>query len=173
MVAEMGRYYGLPNWGYAGCSDSPVMDAQAAADAAYQVRDALLMGANLVHDVGYLEGGLTTSPEMIVLTAEMIEMHQHFVRGVSLDDESLALDVIHEAGPGGDFMGADHTFEHFREYWFPTLFERRRSGDWEADGGRRLGDRLREKTIAIMDEHEPEPLPDDVREEIDYILRLT
>ncbi|MBS1250994.1 MAG: Glycine betaine methyltransferase [Anaerolineales bacterium] len=172
MVAEMGRHYRLPSWGYSSCSDSPVMDAQATADAAYQVRDALLMGANLVHDVGYMEGGLTTSPEMIVFTAEMIEMHRHFVRGVSLDDESLALDVIHEAGPGGDFMGADHTFKHFREYWFPTLFERRRSGDWESAGSRRLGDRLREKTIAIMDEHEPEPLPDDVREEIDYILHL-
>lgn len=173
MVAEMGRFYGLPTWGYAGCSDSPVMDAQAAADAAYQVRDALLMGANLVHDVGYLEGGLTTSPEMIVFTAEMIELHRHFVQGVRLDDELLALDVIHAAGPGGDFMSADHTFEHFRDYWFPTLFERRRASEWEAAGRQRLRDRLREKTTSLLDEHEPEPLADSVREEVDYVLHST
>lgn len=170
MVAEMGRYYRLPTWGYAGCTDSPVMDAQAAADAAYQVRDALLMGANLVHDVGYLEAGLTTSPEMIVFTAEMIDMHQHFARGVRLDDESLALDLIHKAGPGGDFMSTEHTFEHFRDYWFPTLFERRRFDDWREAGSQRLSDRLREKTVGIMEEHEPEPLPDHVREEIDDLL---
>ncbi|MFQ5857556.1 MAG: trimethylamine methyltransferase family protein [Anaerolineae bacterium] len=170
MVAEMGRYYRLPTWGYSSCTDSHVMDAQAAADAAYQVRDALLMGANLVHDVGYLEAGLTTSPEMIVFTAELIDMHRRFMQGVSVDDESLALDVIHEVGPGGDFMGSEHTLKHFRSYWYPTLFERRRVDQWEAAGGPRLSDRLRDKTIGIMDEHEPEPLPDSVREEIGYLL---
>lgn len=170
MVAEMGRYYGLPTWGYAGCSDSPVMDAQAAADAAYQVRDALFTGTNLVHDVGYLEGGLTTSPEMIVFTAEMIDMHRRFMQGVSLDDASLALDVIHQVGPGGAFVGTDHTRAHFRSYWYPTLFERRRVDEWVASGGKHLSDRLREKTISIMERHQPEPLPEGVREEIDYIL---
>jgi trimethylamine--corrinoid protein Co-methyltransferase len=149
------------------------MDAQAAADAAYQVRDALMMGANLVHDVGYLEAGLTTSPEMIVFTAELIDMHRRFMQGVSLDDESFALDVIHEVGPGGDFVAAEHTLKHFRSYWYPTLFERRRVDQWEAAGSPTLGDRLRKKTIAIMDSHEPEPLPTGVREEIDYLLRST
>lgn len=173
MVADMGRYYGLPTWGYAGCSDSPVVDAQAAADAAYQTRDALLMGANLVHDVGYLEGGLTTSPEMMVFSAEMIDMHRHFLHGATLDDEALALDLIHAIGPGGDFMGTDHTFAHFRDYWFPSLFERRRYDDWAADGGRPLADRLREKTLGLMESHVPEPLPDGVHDEIDYILRTT
>jgi len=173
MVAEMGRHYRLPTWGYSSCTDSHVMDAQAAADAAYQVRDALMMGANLVHDVGYLEAGLTTSPEMIVFTAELIDMHRRFMQGVSLDDESFALDVIHEVGPGGDFVAAEHTLKHFRSYWYPTLFERRRVDQWEAAGSPTLGDRLRKKTIAIMDSHEPEPLPTGVREEIDYLLRST
>lgn len=172
MVTEMGRYYRLPTWGYSSCSDSPVMDAQAAADAAYQVRDALMMGANLVHDVGYLEAGLTTSPEMIVFTAEMIDMHRRFMQGVRLDDESLALDVIHQVGPGGDFVGVEHTLKHFRSYWYPTLFERRRANQWEAAGCPTLSDRLREKTIELMDTHEPEPLPDSVRAAIDDILRM-
>jgi trimethylamine--corrinoid protein Co-methyltransferase len=173
MVADMGRYYSLPTWGYAGCSDSPAMDGQAAADAAYQARDALLMGANLAHDVGYLEGGLTTSPEMMVFTAEMINMHRHFLRGAQIDDQALALDLIHAIGPGGDFMSTDHTFAHFRDYWFPSLFERRRYDDWLADGGQRLADRLRAKTLGLMEAHEPEPLADGVYDEIDYILRAT
>lgn len=170
-VAELGRFYGLPTWGYAGHSDSCVMDEQAAADAAFSVLVALLAASNLVHDVGYLEAGLTTSPEMIVFTAEMIDMMREFVGGFSLDAESLALDVIHRVEPGGDFLSTDHTMAHFRDFWEPTLFNRKRADDWVAAGGRRLGQRLKEKTVGILDEHEPEPLPASVQEEVRYILK--
>jgi trimethylamine--corrinoid protein Co-methyltransferase len=169
-VAELGQYYGLPTWGYAGHSDSCVMDEQAAADAVFSVQVALLAGQNLVHDVGYLEAGLTTSPEMIVFTAEMISMMRRFMQGMSLDADALALEAIHEVGPGGDFLTARHTLTHFRELWQPTLFDRRRADDWRAAGSARLGQRLREKTVAIMADHGPEPLPDGVREEMAYIL---
>ena len=169
-VAEMGRFYDLPTWGYAGHSDSCVMDEQAAADATFSVFASLLAGSNLVHDVGYLEAGLTTSPEMIVFTAEMITMLRRFMSGVSLDAGALALDVIHAVGPGGEFLSTDHTMAHFREFWEPTLFNRKRVDDWMEAGGKRLGDRLRERTLAIMDEHEPEPLPDQARDEIERIL---
>ncbi|MFO7741599.1 MAG: trimethylamine methyltransferase family protein [Anaerolineae bacterium] len=169
-VAEMGRFYGLPTWGYAGHSDSCVMDEQAAADAAFSVLVALLAGSNLVHDVGYLEAGLTTSPEMIVFTAEMIDMMRHFVGGVSLGAEALALEVIHGVGPGGEFLSTEHTMDHFRDVWEPSLFNRQRVEDWVEAGGKRLGERLRERTVAILDEHEPAQLPEAVRQEIGTIL---
>jgi trimethylamine--corrinoid protein Co-methyltransferase len=169
-VAEMGRFYGLPTWGYAGHSDSCAMDEQAAADATLSVFVALLAGHNLVHDVGYLEAGLTTSPEMIVFAAEMVSMLRVFAGGVSLDAESLALDVINEVGPGGDFLAAPHTLKHFRELWQPTLFDRRRASDWSAAGSKRLGQRLRERTVTLIEDHEPEPLPDAVRQEVADIL---
>jgi len=171
LVAEMGQYYGLPTWGYAGHSDSCVMDEQAAADATFSVLVALLTGTNLVHDVGYLEAGLTTSPEMIVFTAEVISMMRRFMDGLSLDAESLALEVIHNVGPGGDFLTHKHTLRHFRALWQPTLFSRDRADEWVAKGGKRLSDRLRERTLVIIEEHQPEPLPDGVKEEIEYILR--
>jgi trimethylamine--corrinoid protein Co-methyltransferase len=169
-VAEMGRYYGLPTWGYAGHSDSCAMDEQAAADATFSVLVALLAGHNLVHDVGYLEAGLTTSPEMIVFTAEMIGMMRRFSDGMALDAESLALEVIHSVGPGGDFLTAKHTLKHFRDLWQPSLMTRQRAEDWAAAGGPRLGQRLRDKTMALIEQHRPEPLPDSVRAEIGYIL---
>jgi trimethylamine--corrinoid protein Co-methyltransferase len=170
-VAELGQYYGLPTWGYAGHSDSCTMDEQAAADAAISVQVALLAGQNLVHDVGYLEAGLTTSPEMMVFTAEMISMMRSFMKGVSLDAESLALEVIHKVGPGGDFLTARHTLNHFRDLWQPRLFDRRRADDWIAGGSQRLGQRLRERTVGIMDSHKPASLPGSVRQEIGYILQ--
>lgn len=170
-VAEMGRFYGLPTWGYAGHSDSCAMDEQAAADATFSVLVALLAGNNLVHDVGYLEAGLTTSPEMIVFTAEIISMMRKFTDGVALDAESLALDVIHKVGPGGDFLTQKHTLKHFRNLWESGLFSRQRMEDWVAQGSKRLGQRLKERTLAILEEHKPQPLPDSVRAEIAYILK--
>jgi len=170
-VAEMGRFYELPTWGYAGHSDSCAMDEQAAADAAFSVLVALLTGSNLVHDVGYLEAGLTTSPEMIVFTAEMISMMRRFMGGMAMDAESLALDVMDQVGPGGDFLTDKHTLKHFRELWQPTLFSRQRADKWIATGSKRLGQRLKEKSVSIIEGHQPEPLPDNVREEIDYILQ--
>jgi trimethylamine--corrinoid protein Co-methyltransferase len=170
MVAEMGRYYRLPTWGYAGHSDSCVADEQAAADAASSVLVALLTGTNLVHDVGYLEAGLTTSPEMIVLTAEVISMLRRFVSGVALDPEALALEVIHHVGPGGDYLAQEHTLRHFREFWQPTLMSRKRMDEWVADGGLSLGHRLKRATLEILDSHQPDPLPDKVRSEVEAIL---
>lgn len=170
-VAAMGQYYGLPTWGYAGHSDSKVMDEQAAADAVFSVIVALLTGTNLIHDVGYLEAGLTTSTEMIVFTDEVISMARHFMAGVKLDAEALAVEAIHRVGPGGNFLTDDHTVSHFRELWRPTLFDRQRAQDWRASGSKRLGHRLREKTIAIIENHRPQPLPDSIRQEIEYILK--
>jgi trimethylamine--corrinoid protein Co-methyltransferase len=169
-VCDMGRFYGLPTWGYAGHSDSCIMDEQAAADAAYSVLVALLAAPNLVHDVGYLESGLTTSPEMIVLTAELISMMRRFMEGITVDTETLALDEIHEVGPGGNFLVRPHTRDHFREFWQPGLWERRRVREWARDGSKSLGDRLRERTVELMETHRPKPLPDAVLAEVEHIL---
>lgn len=170
MAAEMARFYNLPVWGYTGHTDSKVVDGQAAADAQFSVMTALLAKTNLNHDVGYLEAGLATSPEMILLTNELITMTRRFVNGVRLDDEALALDVIHEVGPGGEFLSHDHTMAHWREYWQPQYFDRQRLESWVEGGAMDINGRLRDQVIAIMDEHQVEPLPSTIESEIDKIL---
>jgi trimethylamine--corrinoid protein Co-methyltransferase len=170
-VAEMARYYHLPNFGYVRHSDSCRMDEQAASDGASSVLVALLSGQHLVHDIGYLEAGLTGSPEMIVFCAEIIGRMRTFVQGMSLDAESLALEIIDQVGPGGSFLTADHTLKHFHSLWQPTLFNRYRMHEWEKKGATRLGDRLRSKTISLMEASQPEPLSDTLEAEIEYILK--
>ncbi|MFH1024908.1 MAG: trimethylamine methyltransferase family protein, partial [Planctomycetota bacterium] len=124
--ADLGHWYGLPIWGLAGASDAKVPDAQAAAEAAYEILLARLSGSNLVHDVGYLNTGLTTSMEQIVLCDEIIGLVNRVVRGVEVNERTLALDVIHAVGPRGTFLDQEHTVEQFkREIWQPGLFERR------------------------------------------------
>lgn len=171
LAAEMGRFYHLPVWGYAAHSDSKVVDGQAAVDAQFSVLVALLAKTNLNHDVGYLESGLTHSPEYMVLTDEIIKMTRSFANGFALDDEALALEVIHQVGPGGQFMTQEHTLTHWRELWMPKLFDRTRLERWEMRGSKDVNARARERTLAILDEHRVEALPDSVEQEIETILR--
>ncbi len=169
-VAEMGRFYGMPTWGYAGDANSCVVDEQAAVESTFSIMAALLAGNNLTHDIGYLESGKTNSPELVVLCGEIISMLRRFMGGISLDESSMAMDVIHQVGPDNDFLTSRHTFEHFRELWRPTLFNRLGGEEWETAGSKLVGERVKEKTISIMEEHRSEPLADGAREEIDYIL---
>lgn len=170
LAAEMGRYYRLPVWGYAGHSDSKVVDSQAAVDAQFSVLVALLAGTHLNHDVGYLESGLAASPEYMVLVNEIISQSRRFAAGLRLDAEALALEVIEAVGPGGEFLSHDHTLAHWRELWLPQVFDRQRLEPWQAKGGQGLEARLRERTVALLDGHAPEPLPGRVEAEIEAIL---
>jgi len=171
-VACMGRYYGLPTWGYAGHSDGILFDEQAAADAVYSVETALLSRTNLIHDVGYLEAGLITSPEMMVFTADMIGMLRHQQKGFAVDPESIAAEVVHAVGPGGNYLGEDHTLRHFREHWQPELFDRQRFDSWASAGSKSLRDRLREKTRDIMSKHPGSPLPKETAREVEKVLQV-
>jgi trimethylamine--corrinoid protein Co-methyltransferase len=97
-------------------------------------------------------------------------MTRRFVEGVRLDDEALALDVIHEVGPGGEFLSHDHTMAHWREYWLPQNFDRQRLEPWQEGGSVSINGRLREQAVTLMDEHRVSPLPAAVLAEIEQIL---
>jgi trimethylamine--corrinoid protein Co-methyltransferase len=90
-IAELGRWYGIPTWGYAGCTDAKVLDEQAALEALLSVLMARLSGANLIHDVGYMESGLTGSFEMIVLTDELIALADNLMKGIEVSNETIWL----------------------------------------------------------------------------------
>jgi trimethylamine--corrinoid protein Co-methyltransferase len=162
-VAELGRWYGLPTWGYAGCSDAKVMDEQAAAEATLSVLMAKLSGSNLVHDVGYMESGLTTSFEMIVLTDELVGMADHVLKGIEVSPDTLMVEELDAVGPGGNFLDTKQTVRHFRDFWFPGLFDRKIRSVWLEAGGKSLGQRLNERVRQIIREHRPRPLDPEQR----------
>lgn len=165
-VAEMGRWYGLPTWGYAGCSDAKVMDEQAALEAMLSVLMAKLSGANLIHDVGYMESGLTTSFEMVVLTDELVALADHLMKGIEVSDSTLVVDELDEVGPGGNFLGTRATLKRFRDFWFPGLLDRKTRPQWLEAGGTTLGQRLTAKVREIVRDHQPRPLPPEVRQRV-------
>ena len=101
-----------------------------------------MAGAQMAHDVGYLEGGMCNSIEQIVICDELIAYTKQFMKGLEINEETLALDLIDEIGPHGDFMGSDHTRKHYREDWYPKLFDRRsRTRTGTPPGGKTLRQR--------------------------------
>lgn len=170
MLVELAQRYGLPVFGLTGCSDSKQPDEQAAAEAAFSILLETLAGAQLAHDVGYLDSGMTNSIEQVVICDELIAYTRRFMKAAEVNDETLALDVIDEVGPDGNFMATKHTHKHFREDWYPKLFERRNYDTWEKAGAKTMRQRAKEKALDILENHKPEPLSADVLGEIDRIV---
>lgn len=170
MLVELAHRYDLPIFGLTGCSDSKLPDQQAAAEAALSIMLESLAGAQMAHDVGYLDSGMTNSIEQVVICDEIIGYTRHFMREPEVSDETLALDLIDQIGPDGDFMGSQHTRKHFREDWYPQLFERRNYDGWLKAGGKTLRERAQQKALDILDHHQPEPLERQVQDEIDRIV---
>ena len=173
MLVELAHYYGLPIFGLAGASDSKLPDEQAAAEAAFSLILETLAGAQLVHDVGYLESGMCNSLEQLAICDELINYVRRFMQGLEVSDETLALDVIDKVGPHDDFLGTKHTNQHFRQDWYPKLFDRNNFEGWSAAGGKTLRQRAKERVDEILAEHQPEPLPSDVQAKIDEIVGFT
>jgi trimethylamine--corrinoid protein Co-methyltransferase len=169
-VAQMGRWYGLPTWGYAACSDAKLMDEQAALEAMLSVTMARLSGANLIHDVGYLESGLCASFELIVLADELIAMTEPLMQGIHIDAASLLIDELQRVGPGGHFLNADSTLECYRQFWYPSLLDRRRRHQWVKDGEPALRQRLNRRVRAILANHQARSLAPAVSQRIRQIL---
>ncbi len=159
---DMAHYYEIPTWGTGGCTDSKLPDQQAAIEAAQSVLYSALSGANLVHDPGYMASGTQGSLDMLVMVDEIARMAKYITRGMRVNDQTLALDAIHDVGPGGEFLTSSHTFQNFREQlYFPTLMDRQPQDKWVESGAKTMGDRIKERYRHILDTHEVEPLPDE------------
>ena len=170
-LTDLSKHYGLPSFGYAGCSDSNVYDQQASLESALWILVAGLNGANLVHDVGYINNGLTTSFEQIVVSAEVVGAMRRLAGGIEVDDETMAVDLIAEVGPGGEYLTTEHTLRHFRDNWFPRLIGRDPYEKWAEKGREDLGRRANEYVRGILKKHEPEPLDPGIADELKRIVR--
>jgi trimethylamine--corrinoid protein Co-methyltransferase len=167
----LAHHYNIPMFGVGGCSDSKIVDQQAAAEAALTLMSETLGGANLIHDLGYLESGLCGSLTQLVICNEIVGWIEKTMAPVVINDETLALDLIDEIGPDGSFLDTDHTMDHFRDRWYPEVFDRGNYDQWMDEGGLSLGERAAKKVDAILKEHQPEPLPEDVRQKIRAIVQ--
>jgi len=171
ITTALAHCYGLPTFAIAGASESKVVDSQAASEAALTLAVETLAGSNIIHDLGYLESGLTFSFSQLVICNEIVSWLKAFCKGYDVDDKALALDVIADRGPDGDFLNIDHTFKHYRERWYPTVFERMNFETWRQEGGTTCAERAAETVNRILADHHPEPLPEEIRQQLRDITR--
>jgi trimethylamine--corrinoid protein Co-methyltransferase len=167
VMAEMSRYYGIPVFGTGGTSDSKLVDAQAGAEYASSLLIAALAGTNLIHDVGYLNSGLTGSLESIVLGAEIIRWVKRYIGGIDISRETLAKDVISEVGPAGEFLSHDHTYQNLSQtVWNPIVADHKDFDSWVGEGSREYASRALEFARTTLKNHKTKTLDPVLKEEI-------
>ena len=170
--AQMAEYYGLPTFGFAGPSDSKLPDAQAGAEAMQMSLMSGLAGINLCHDCGYLAGGSVGSMEMAVICDDVLGNVLRIIRGADVSDETLAVDVIKEVGPEGNFLGHKHTLKHIRdELHIPLIFDRNPEAAWVKAGSKPIHQVAKEKALRILKEHHPRPLPRETQTKLSEIVK--
>ncbi len=169
--SAMGRYYGLPTFGLAGASDAKIPDEQAAAEAACSLLLESLSGMNLIHDVGYLESGKCYSLEQLVICDDLIGYVKRYRQELAVTDETLALDLVGQLGASSDYLTQPHTLQHYREDWYPRLFDRHGFERWSASGRQSLRERARDRLNKLLAEHQPEPLAPEIERQVCEILR--
>jgi trimethylamine--corrinoid protein Co-methyltransferase len=170
-LADMAAYLDIPIFGTAGCTDSKLTDEQTAIEYAISIMMSAQSGANLIHDVGYIEHGNTASLDALVVANDLIGYARRVVNGFEVNAETLAVDIIDKVGPGGNFLMEKHTLHHFKtETWYPPLFKRTIYENWVSEGRKNLTDRAHDTLLDILDQYEPEPLPQDVQQKLRAIV---
>jgi trimethylamine--corrinoid protein Co-methyltransferase len=170
---QMAKFYKLPTYSTGGMSDSKISDAQAGVEKALQALTVALAGGNYIHDAaGLMESCLLTSYEQYVIDNEMLGMVSRVLAGIRVKPETLSFEQIKEVGPRGHFMGLRHTLDFIRpEHYLPRLFDRNTYDAWETRGAEDIREVARKKAKEILDTHEVEPLPREVREALRAIIR--
>jgi len=124
----------------------------------------------MIYGLGMLESGITFDFGQLVLDAEFARMIKHVVKGIPVDDETLAVNVIKEIGPFGNFLCHKHTLERMRSQSQPEFIDRSMRAAWEKKGSKNAHQRALEKVKHILKTHKPEPLPQDVLDKIHAIV---
>jgi trimethylamine--corrinoid protein Co-methyltransferase len=151
--------------------DSKIPDAQAAHEATMSTLLTGLAGANLIYGVGMVELGISFSFEQMVIDNDIVKMVRKVIKGIDINDDTLAVDVIDQVGAGGNFLSEEHTIKYMRtEQSDPKIMNRQMRYAWEAGGSKDLTAVAHEEALSILQNHKPEPLAESVQEELKAII---
>ena len=124
-ASDLANYYKVPFYGTAGCSDAKFLDEQGVTEITMELMSTALSKANLIHDIGVMDHCNSVAPETVVLANDIIEGLKVFAKGVTVDEKTLALDVIEKAGAGGAYVTTPHTAKNYRQVFYSSLFSRK------------------------------------------------
>ena len=165
----------LPVMATAGITDSKVLDAQAGAETLWSFLCAAMSGCHLNIGAGSLESHLIGSFEHLVFSDECIGAVRRFMKGAPIDDRTLGMDCIQEVAdglPARIFVDRQHTIDNYlEEQWQPSLFNRNNFMVWTEKGQKRTQQLANDRVRGILENHKPEPLPEDVFNKLEEIAQ--
>jgi trimethylamine--corrinoid protein Co-methyltransferase len=129
-----------------------------------------LAGANVIYGLGMLEMGITFDLAQLVWDHELAGMMLYALKGVPVNDTTLAVDIIKEMGIGKDYLAHPSTFEHMRSQSQTDLIDRRMRDRWAEMGGKDAYQRAQEKTRKILETYQPPQLSDEVLQKVRSIV---
>ncbi|MFP4055484.1 MAG: trimethylamine methyltransferase family protein [Candidatus Brocadiia bacterium] len=171
-IAQLSQYIRVPNYNSAGITEAKIPDIQAVYEKCFAILQCALSGSNIIHHAaGMLESLLTINYEQLVIDNEILGMALRAVRGIEVDEDTLAYDVIEEMAPQGNYLASEHTVRFVRtEYLEPMLADRSDRETWESLGMEGINEKARERVRDILSNGPSaaprEPLPQDLDREI-------
>jgi trimethylamine--corrinoid protein Co-methyltransferase len=173
-TGQLARHFGLPFRTGGGLTSSQTPDAQAGYESLMTMLPTFLAGTNMVMQAaGWLESGLVSSYEKFIIDIELIRVLLEAFTPLEIDDASLAFDAHLEVGPGGNFLGAAHTMQHFRDcFYHPLLSSSMNFERWTRQGALDASARATAIYGKTLEEYKEPPLDDAVRQELeDFVNR--
>ncbi len=171
-MAQVAHSYGLPVYINVGLGDSNALDVQSGLERGITFMLGALAGANLCGHFGVMGADQAASLALLVVDNEMVAYTRRIMRGFEVNEDTLAVELIKEIGPAGQYLGHEHTAAHFRrEFWIPPLLWNRLDWDvWLAEGGQSMAERAAQRVEDILTTHQLEPVEEDLGREIDAIV---
>jgi trimethylamine--corrinoid protein Co-methyltransferase len=160
-ITQMAHFYQIPIYNSAGMTESKLPDIQAGIEKTQSIIQVALAGANFIHHAaGMLEDMSTVAYEQYVLDNEIIGMAMRAVKGIEINEDTLALDLINQVGPGGHYLVENHTLRHMRTaHHYPSkIMDRRDREQWAVDGGHDARQRAKAMAHKILADHQPQPI---------------
>ena len=167
---QLAHFYGIPMAMGTMATGAKEPDWQAAIDDSLSTFASVMSRADMMNGAGLLNGSKILSYPHMVMETEIYRIVQKVADGIVVDDETLALDVIRKVGPNGTYLAEKHTRRHMQEIWRPRVWDRTPYDTWLREGKKGALEKATEIADDILANHRPEPLPDDVAEELRAIV---
>ena len=168
---QMARFYNVPIRS-SNANAANVPDGQAVWESAFSLQGAMSGHSNLVyHAAGWLEGGLSASPEKFVMDCEMLQQIIYTQQPLEFDTDALAVEAINIVGPDGHFFGCDHTKKRYKTAFYnPFLSDWSNYESWQEAGAIWTHDRAKTACKRILEEHQPPAIDPAIKEELETFV---
>jgi trimethylamine---corrinoid protein Co-methyltransferase len=166
--AQLARHYGLPIRSVGGATEAKGEDIQAGLERCSTLMQAALAGVNYITCAGTLDSTMLESEPLLLIDDEWCGAVARIREGITVNSDTLALDLIKEKGFSGHYLAEEHTVNHFkREHYIPSLLVREPHATWVSQGSNNLLERAKEKVREIIDHHRPRTVDPQIELKLD------